>query len=650
MPVHAPLAEKAAPRVAVGHAHDPEEREADRLAQMLVAPVKRGCSACSSGAAPCPACAAGAAKLRRSALAPGPATAPARLLRGAGTPLPAATRDKFERRLGADLSAIRLHQGAEAASASAAVGARAFALGRDIALGARAPSPATPEGERLLAHEVAHTVQAGAATTLRRQTDFTVRGLSPNAAGDASTIYFEYNSAALQPTERAKIAPLATPAGQALTLFGYASEEGSAASRTGLTNRRIAAVASALRGAGHTARHTPSPDISRGEGNIDYRSMRSVAVVPTPTGIGAGPAVSPLGSGTCTMAIPCGTSLTTAHPVATSMLSAAKTAVDTPTPAATTQLGTLFPGIPRADIQTALNGLVTEVARMTAAANHRCHDYPCDSMCDRPGYASPASRVMTLCPSFVNGSNVTENAVLLLHEGLHMVPGLTTEDFAYRSSRFIDFIPSAQARTNTDSFVLLIIRLSGSSASGPLADPVGGLAAADQLPARRAIAFAEQWLLMADWDSKQLYEAIKIEKTSVGGWTAAHHYQAGTQHAIAATFGLTDPGPAPFATVPTQADQEKVAGLNDRYRRMMYALWVTPITVTSGAADAWAPNLGNAATLSPAFFALTAPGQVLRLIELMAGSLPTSDVPAGRRRDYATGAQQIWLHAGRTGP
>jgi hypothetical protein len=136
----------------------------------------------------------------------------------------------------------------------------------------------------------------------------------------------------------------------------------------------------------------------------------------------------------------------------------------------------------------------------------------------------------------------------------------------------------------------------------------------------------------------------------LGGWTAAHHYQAGTQHAIAARFGLADPGPAPFATAPTQADQEKVAGLNERNRRMMHARWVTPITVTSGAADAWAPNLGNAATLSPAFFALTAPDQVLRLIELMAGSLPTSDVPAGRRRDYATGAQQIWLHAGRTGP
>jgi hypothetical protein len=200
--------------------------------------------------------------------------------------------------------------------------------------------------------------------------------------------------------------------------------------------------------------------------------------------------------------------------------------------------------------------------------------------------------------------------------------------------------------------VLLVIRLSGSTAAGPPADPVGTLAGPEQTPARRALAFAEQWLLQADWDTKLLYEGIKANKGNATGWTlgAAPGYHAGTQRAIRTTFGLSDPGPSPFANAPVQLDQEIVAGLADRYRRMMFTLWATPITVTNGAADAWTPNLGNAVALSPAFFVLGAPDQVLRLIELMAGSLPTSDVPAGRRRDYATGAQQIWTHAGRTGP
>jgi hypothetical protein len=436
---HAPLAEKTAARVKVGHTHDPEEREADRVAQMLTAPGKRGCSACATGA-PCPACGVGAAKLRRSALGPGPASAPARMLRGAGAPLPTSTRAKFERRLGVDLGGVRLHQGSEAAAATASVGARAFALGRDIAFGARAPSPATAEGERVLAHEVAHTVQAGATTTLRRATDFSIRGLSPGAAGDPSTIFFDFGASTMKASERAKVPALAAPPGQALTLFGYSSEEGSAASRTTLTNNRIASVSSALRANGHTAARTPTPDITRGEGNIDYRSMRSVAVVPTPTGVGAPPAVSPLGSGACTLTMPCGTSFTNAIALALPQVIAAKAQVDAPTAAATTQLAALFPGAPLAQIQGNMAGLLTEISALTA--NHRCHDYPCDAQCDRPAYANPSTHMMTLCPGFVNSADLVENATTLIHEALHMVTGLTTIDFAYRRSRFIDFIPS----------------------------------------------------------------------------------------------------------------------------------------------------------------------------------------------------------------
>jgi hypothetical protein len=350
------------------------------------------------------------------------------------------------------------------------------------------------------------------------------------------------------------------------------------------------------------------------------------------------------------MTIPCGTSFTTAIGLALPQVISAKAQVDAATPAATAQVATLFPGTPIAQIQGNMAGLLTEMGGLSA--NHRCHDYPCDAGCDRPAYANPATHMMTLCPGFVNGTNLVENATLLIHEALHMVTGLTTIDFAYRRSRFIDFIPGTQSQTNTDSFVLLVIRLSGSSAAGPPADPVGSLAGPEQLPARRALAFAEQWLLEADWRIKLLYEGIKANRGSATGWTAgsAPAAMAATQRAIAATFGLTDPGPSPHANAPTQGDQEIVAGLADRYRRMMFALWTRPITVTNGAADVWAAGLGNSVVLSPAFFALSAPDQVLRLIELMAGSLTTSDVPTTRRRDYATGAQQIWAAAGRTGP
>jgi hypothetical protein len=78
---------------------------------------------------------------------------------GGGQPLPAEARTRFEASLGTDLSSVRVHTGDDAAQASAAVGARAYALGNDIHFGAGQYRPDDPFGLHLLAHEVAHTVQ-----------------------------------------------------------------------------------------------------------------------------------------------------------------------------------------------------------------------------------------------------------------------------------------------------------------------------------------------------------------------------------------------------------------------------------------------------------------------------------------------------------
>ena len=81
-----------------------------------------------------------------------------------GIALPAAQRAKFERSLGVDLGSVRLHDGAPAAAASSALGARAFTRGQDIFFNRGQFAPDQPAGELLLAHEVAHTVQQGHGT------------------------------------------------------------------------------------------------------------------------------------------------------------------------------------------------------------------------------------------------------------------------------------------------------------------------------------------------------------------------------------------------------------------------------------------------------------------------------------------------------
>src|SRR6185295_11799512 len=94
----------------------------------------------------------------------------AALRSGGGQPLPPSLRSYFEPRFGRDLSAVRLHAGGDAAEAAREVRARAFTVGRDVAFGAGEYRPESAEGKRLLAHELAHTVQqGGAAGPLRRQ-------------------------------------------------------------------------------------------------------------------------------------------------------------------------------------------------------------------------------------------------------------------------------------------------------------------------------------------------------------------------------------------------------------------------------------------------------------------------------------------------
>lgn len=80
-------------------------------------------------------------------------------LLGSGQPLDAGTRAYMEGRIGADLSDVRVHTDAAAASVADAVDARAFTVGSDIVFGRDAYAPEREDGRRLVAHEIIHTIQ-----------------------------------------------------------------------------------------------------------------------------------------------------------------------------------------------------------------------------------------------------------------------------------------------------------------------------------------------------------------------------------------------------------------------------------------------------------------------------------------------------------
>src|SRR5258705_5103024 len=74
----------------------------------------------------------------------------------------------MEPRFRADFSRVRIHTGAKAAALSSQVNAQAFTTGNDIFFGRERFKPDSPEGRELIAHELTHTIQQGAAVQERQ--------------------------------------------------------------------------------------------------------------------------------------------------------------------------------------------------------------------------------------------------------------------------------------------------------------------------------------------------------------------------------------------------------------------------------------------------------------------------------------------------
>jgi hypothetical protein len=87
------------------------------------------------------------------------ASAPDSIPNDAGEPLPGALQSRFERSFGHDLSSVRVHHDAQASEAAARQQALAFTFGQHIFFGRGQYLPGQDDGQRLIAHELVHTIQ-----------------------------------------------------------------------------------------------------------------------------------------------------------------------------------------------------------------------------------------------------------------------------------------------------------------------------------------------------------------------------------------------------------------------------------------------------------------------------------------------------------
>jgi len=153
------------PKLSIGHADDPYEREADKVAEEVIRmpdkALQMKCTSCEDQD-----------KIRQKPLIKQTATSgnsnfsvspeisnKISSTRGLGSALPKHTLHEMSSKIGADFRHVNIHTDDTAAQLNQALGAKAFTVGHDIYFNEGQYKPTTTEGKKLMAHELVHTVQ-----------------------------------------------------------------------------------------------------------------------------------------------------------------------------------------------------------------------------------------------------------------------------------------------------------------------------------------------------------------------------------------------------------------------------------------------------------------------------------------------------------
>jgi outer membrane protein OmpA-like peptidoglycan-associated protein len=270
------------PKLVVNEPADEFEREADRVAERVMRMsgpgaagpprVQRTCSTCREELPParvqrmCTECEEELHRKPRDGeehhtldIAP-PLEGQIAIMRSGGEPLPHSVRAFFEPRFGRDFSNVRLHTGVAAAETASSIDALAYTTGNHIVFAAGRYAPETEPGRRLLAHELAHTIQQGhAAPSVQRLGDLTKvpAGLGCPVAVDSPTapvteVLFPNAGTSLTAAQRASIEAFivswrAAGGSTPVRVDGYASPAGPDNLNWRISCGRARAVADELR-------------------------------------------------------------------------------------------------------------------------------------------------------------------------------------------------------------------------------------------------------------------------------------------------------------------------------------------------------------------------------------------------------------------
>lgn len=161
------------PKLKVGAANDKYEQEADRVAEQIVNSgsysstgdnpaqnrIQRMCDNCEEEEQDKENSVQRKSRSDRDTTMPSRTESYIDSLSGGGAPLSRSEAQYFEPRFGHSFSKIRVHTGESADRAANSINARAFTLGNNIAFARGEYDFSSVSGRKLMAHELAHTLQ-----------------------------------------------------------------------------------------------------------------------------------------------------------------------------------------------------------------------------------------------------------------------------------------------------------------------------------------------------------------------------------------------------------------------------------------------------------------------------------------------------------
>ncbi len=183
-------------KLAINEPGDSYEQEADRVSeQVMRMPEPRVQRTCACGGPEeCEECGKNPPSLQRMSVdvaspAAGGLAPPIvyDVLRSPARSLDPQTRAFMGWHFGRDFGQVRIHADPGASRAADAVQAQAFTVGGDIVFGSGQFAPSTPAGQKLLAHELTHVVQQGAAPAAATHSPAEAPSEGAAEAGDLRT-------------------------------------------------------------------------------------------------------------------------------------------------------------------------------------------------------------------------------------------------------------------------------------------------------------------------------------------------------------------------------------------------------------------------------------------------------------------------------